>query len=302
MPRHSDSERREGLILALGAYGIWGLLPLYLRLVHTVPPFEFVGWRILFTLPLCLLFIAVRRQFADLRAALTTPRTLTLLLASSVLIGLNWLVYVVAIQAGHVLATSLGYYINPLANVLLGTLVLRERLSARQWMAVALAAAGVSLLASNAREMLWISLTLAASFSAYGLVRKLAPVGALPGLTIEAFILFLPAAGLAWFYGVSPAGSAFGRDWNSSLLLAASGLVTAVPLLMFALAARRMDYSTLGFVQFLSPTIVFWLGIGVFHEPLRPLQLACFMLIWAAIGLFVWDLLSRRRSAGKPPA
>ena len=293
---------RGGLPFALGAYLIWGLLPLYLRLVHQVPPFEFVGWRILFTLPFCLLFIALRRQGADLRSALANRHVVLLLLASSVLIAINWLVYIAAIQQGHVLATSLGYYINPLVNVLLGTLFLRETLSRRQWLAVALAAAGVSLLAWGARDMLWISLTLAASFSAYGLVRKLAPVGSLPGLTIESGILLIPAALVVWHYASSPAGTVFGSDLKISLLIAASGVLTAVPLLLFALAARRMDYSALGFVQFLSPTLVFILGLTVFHEPLRPLQLGCFALIWSAIALFVWDLIARRRSAEKPPA
>lgn len=292
---------RNGLPFALGAYLIWGLLPLYLRLVHAVPPFEFVGWRILFTLPFCAAFIAARRQGPDLLAALRQPRVVLLLLASSMLIAINWLVYIAAIQQGHVLATSLGYYINPLVNVLFGTLFLRERLSTRAWLAVGLAAAGVALLAWGARDMLWISLTLAVSFSAYGVVRKLVPVGSLPGLTIEAAILFAPAALVVWHYAASPGGTVFGTDVRMSLLIAASGVLTAVPLLLFALAARRMSYSALGFVQFLSPTIVFILGLTVFGEPLRPLQLACFALIWSAIALFVWDLLARR-SAEKPPA
>jgi chloramphenicol-sensitive protein RarD len=291
----------SGLPMALGAYLTWGLLPLYLRLVHDVPPFEFVGWRIVFTLPLCLLFIALRGQIADLLAALANRRTMVLLLASSLLIGLNWLVYIAAIQAGHVFATSLGYYINPLINVLFGTLFLREKLSRLQWAAVILAAIGVSLLAWNARDMLWISLTLAVSFSAYGLVRKLVPVGSLPGLTIESAVLVLPAIGLIVWQTSGGVQAAVGHDLKQSLLVALSGVLTAVPLLLFAVAARRMDYSALGFVQFMSPTIVFLLGLFVFGEALRPIQLACFVLIWSAIALFVWDLLARRR-ASRPAA
>ncbi len=301
MPASAPETRRNGLPFALGAYLIWGLLPLYLRLVHTVPPFDLGGGRILFRLPCGGGFLAARRQGADLLAALRQPRVMLLLLASSVLIAINWLVYIAAIQQGHVLATSLGYYINPLVNILFGTLFLRERLSVRAWLAVALAAAGVALLAWGARDMLWISLTLAVSFSAYGLVRKLVPVGSLPGLTIEAAILFAPAALVVRHYAASPAGTVFGADAAMSWLIAASGVLTAVPLLLFALAARRMSYSALGFVQFLSPTLVFILGLTVFGEPLRPLQLACFALIWSAIALFVWDLLARR-SAEKPPA
>ena len=283
--------------MAVGAYLIWGFLPLYLMLVRAVPPFEFVGWRIIFTLPLCLLFIALRRQTGDLLAALRNPAVMVRLAVSSVLIGVNWLIYIAAIQAGHVFAASLGYYINPLVNVLAGTLFLREKLSVRQWVAVALATAGVSLLAWDAREMLWISLSLAVSFSAYGLVRKLTPVGSLPGLTIESGVLLLPAIAVAAYYAGLPAGSAFGRDPGSSLLLVLGGVLTAVPLLLFAIAARRMDYSTLGFVQFIAPTIVFLLGLFVFHEPLRQVQLACFVAIWCAIAIFVWDLLTRRNAA-----
>lgn len=287
--------RHGGLPYALGTYTIWGLLPLYLRLVHDVPPFEFVAWRIIFTVPLCLMFLALLRQWGELRAVLRDPRLLGRLLLTAVLIGLNWMVYIAAVQNGHVLATSLGYYINPLVNVLAGTLFLGERLSTRQWAAVGLAALGVSLLAWGARDTLWISLTLAISFSIYGLIRKTSPVGSLPGLTIESIVLLLPASAAAWWFAQQSGGSAVGHGLGKTLLVAASGVLTAVPLLMFATAARRMDYSSLGMVQFLSPTIVFFLGLFVFGEPLRPVQLACFVLIWAAIGLFVWDLLALRR-------
>ncbi len=292
----STGARPSGAPMALGAYLIWGLLPLYLMLVSQVPPFEFVGWRIIFTVPVCLLFIAVRRQLPDLRAALANRAVLRNLLLSAVLIGANWLIYIAAIQAGHIFAASLGYYINPLVNVLTGTLFLRERLSPRQWIAVALAGVGVSILVWGALDMLWISLSLAVTFSLYGLVRKVTPVGSLPGLTIESILLLLPGIGIVLWYAAGQAGSSFGKDTASSMLIAGSGIVTAVPLLLFAIAARRMDYSTLGFFQFLAPSIVFLLGLFVFHEPLRWVQLASFIVIWAAIGLFVWDLLARRKA------
>lgn len=284
-----------GLPYALGAYLIWGLLPLYLRLLQAVPPFEFVGWRVIFTLPVCLLAIAVTRNWRALATALANPRTMLVLLGSSLLIGINWLIYIWAILEGHVLASSLGYYINPLANVLAGTLFLGERLSRRQWWAVALAGAGVALLAMGALDMLWISVSLAISFSGYGLVRKLAPVESLPGLTVESVVLLIPAMLICYHYAQAPLGAAFGRDSQTSILLVLAGVITAVPLLLFTEAARRMDYSTLGFVQFLSPTLVFVLGLFVFHEPLRPLQLGSFVLIWAAAGLFICDLLARRK-------
>ncbi|MBA4082326.1 MAG: EamA family transporter RarD, partial [Erythrobacter sp.] len=279
------------------AYLIWGFLPLYLVLVRSVPAFEFVGWRIIWTLPLCLLIVAFRRQFPELLAALKSPKSLLALLASAVLIGINWFVYIWAIMAGEVYATSIGYYLNPLLNVLLGTLVLGETLSRRQWLAVAIAALAVALLAAGAVTSLWISLTLGTSFAVYGLVRKQVAVGSLPCLTIESAILLPIAAAIAGWYALSPQGSSFGQDGWTSALIIFSGVVTAIPLLLFALAARRMDYSTLGFLQYIAPTIVFFLGLFVFHQPLAPAKLASFVLIWVAVGVFVWDLWAKRKAA-----
>ena len=287
----------SGLLPALGAYVIWGFLPLYLLLVRSVPAIEFVGWRIIWTLPLCLLIVAYRRQFPDLIAALKSPRSLLALAASAVLIAVNWFVYIWAIMEGEVYATSIGYYLNPLINVLLGTLFLGERLSRRQWLAVAIALVAVVLLAAGALTSLWISLTLGFSFGLYGLVRKQVAVGSLPGLTIESAILLAPAAGIAAWYAASPQGSSFGHDaWTSGLIIF-SGVVTAVPLLLFAIAARRMDYSTLGFIQYLAPTIVFFLGLFVFEQPLAPVKLVSFVLIWIAVAIFASDLWARKRAA-----
>ncbi|WP_299191881.1 EamA family transporter RarD [uncultured Erythrobacter sp.] len=300
-PPSPSPDTPSGLPAALGAYFIWGFLPLYLLLVTSVPPFEFVGWRIIWTLPFCLLIVALRKQFPALRAALSNPRTMLALLASAVLIAVNWFVYIWAIMENQVYAASLGYYLNPLLNVLLGTLLLGEKLSKWQWLAVAIALAAVALLSAGALTTLWISLTLAFSFGLYGIVRKQVDVGSLPGLTIESLILLLPACGIAWYYAGSPAGTSFGQDWFLSLAIIFSGVVTAVPLLLFAIAARRMNYSTLGFIQYLAPTIVFLLGLTVFGEQLRPVQLGSFILIWIAVAIFVADLWasSRRAKAAK---
>ncbi|GAB5347843.1 EamA family transporter RarD [Alteriqipengyuania sp. 357] len=294
--------RPQGLPYALGAYLIWGFLPVYLLLVRQVPAFEFVGWRIIWTLPICLLIVAFRGQMPALREAMADRRALLILTLSATLIGINWLVYVWAIQNNQVLAASLGYYINPLVNVLLGTLVLKEKLSRAQWVAVGLAAVGIVVLAAGAITTLWISLTLAFSFGTYGLLRKQVTVGALPGLTIESAVLLFPAMGVAAWYWASPQGSSFDDSLGLSLAIMLGGLLTAIPLLMFAIAARRMDYSVLGFVQFLAPSIVFILGLTLFGEELRPAQAFCFACIWLAAGVFVWDLLARRRAARKPPA
>ena len=294
--------RKTGLPMALAAYTIWGFLPLYIALLARVSAFEVVAWRVVFTLPFCLAIAFFRRQIGDIVRACADWSVLRRLLASSALIAVNWVVYIAAVNGGQIYAASLGYYINPLVNVLLGTLFLGERLNRPQWLAVALAGVGVAVLLYGATDTLWISLVLGLSFGVYGLVRKLAPVGSLPGLTIEAALLLPLAAATAGWFAAGERHSAFGHDVATSALLVGAGVLTAVPLLLFAVAARRMDYSTLGFVQFLSPTIAFVLGLTVFDEPLRPVQLASFVLIWAAIALFSWDLLSRHAASAKPPA
>ena len=291
----------SGLPAALGAYVMWGFLPLYLLLVRSVPPFEFVGWRIIWTLPFCLLIVALREQFGELLKALANPRALLALFASATLIAINWFVYIWAIMNNQVYAASLGYYLNPLLNILLGTMLLGERLTWRQWMAVGVAACGVAVLSAGAITTLWISLSLAFSFGLYGIVRKQVSVGSLPGLTVESAILLLPAIGIVLFYADNPAPS-FGDGWFLSAAIAFSGVVTAVPLLLFAIAARRMNYSTLGFIQYLAPTIVFFLGLTVFGEQLRTPQLVSFLLIWTAVAIFVADLWLKSRKAKRAVA
>jgi chloramphenicol-sensitive protein RarD len=295
MTDQQPDPRRFGLPAAFAAYTIWGFLPLYLILVKSVPALEFIGWRIIWTLPICLAIVLIRGQVADVRAALANRKVMLVLTASSALIAVNWLVYVWAIQSGNVYAGSLGYYINPLVNVLLGTVLLKERLSRLQWLAVSIAALGVAVLLAGALTTLWISLTLALTFGTYGLLRKQVPVGSLPGLTIESAILLLPACAIAMWYAASPAGSSFTQSLPLALSIVLGGFATAIPLLLFAIAARLINYSTLGFVQFIAPTIVFILGLTVFEQPLMPVQAISFALIWVAIALFVWDLLRRRR-------
>jgi chloramphenicol-sensitive protein RarD len=295
--QHQTTRRSGGLAQAFGAYLIWCLFPLYFAMLHAVSPFEVVAWRLLFTLPFCLMMVAVLRQGAQLRAALGNPRLLGTLAVSGLLIGTNWLIYVLAVMEGHVIAASLGYYINPLVNVLAGTIFLRERLSRLQWTAVGLAAIGVAMLAGGALDTLWISMGIALSFAGYGLVRKLAPVESLPGLTVETLVLLIPALGLLGWQASGPAGLAMGQSLNISLLLACAGIVTGIPLLLFAGAARKLDFSVLGFIQFVTPTGIFLLGLFLFGEPLRPVQIFCFLFIWTAIAVFCWDLLSRKRKA-----
>ncbi|MFL9841420.1 EamA family transporter RarD [Sphingomonas sp. ST-64] len=287
---------RAGLVQGLGAYGIWGVLPLFFWLLQGVDPAEVVAGRVLWSLGLLAIVIVAMRRSAAIRAALGNPRAMLLLTASAALISVNWLVYIWAIHNGHVLEGSLGYFLNPLVNVLLGVVLLREKLGRAQVIAVALAGVGVAALAVGAGQGIWISLTLAFSFGFYGLVRKVAPVGALEGLTLETAIL--APFGLAYLWWLSSHGGlAFGKDTLQTAALVASGVVTAVPLLMFAGAARRLPYSTLGLLQYLAPTLQFILAITFFGEHMTAAHAICFVLIWSGLAIFGIDnvLAARRR-------
>jgi len=285
----------SGLPYALGAHVVWGSMPLYLLLVQSVPPLEFVAWRLVFTLPLCLAFVAATKGWGELAAVLRNRRVLLTLLGSASMVAVNWWLYVWAIHNGHIYAASLGYYILPLMMMLLGLVVLGERLSRQQWAAVALAGLGVGILAVGALTTMWLSVSMAVTFGVYGLLRKTVAAGALAGLTVESLILYPVALGIVGWYWITPAGPALARGWGTALAVAWSGPMTAIPLMMFATAARRMPYTVIGFLQFSSPTIVFVLGLTVFGEELRPAQLACYVLIWAAAALFTWELLRGRR-------
>lgn len=294
MEQSPPGPRRNGIAYAFGAFGVWGFLPFYLLLLRHISPMELVGWRAIWTLPACLLFVVLMRETAAFRAAFRQPKVLALLVLTAILIGNNWLLYVWATLNHHVYAASLGYYINPLLNVLIGTIFLKEQLTRRQWIAAGLAAAGVAILAGGALTTLWISLGLACSFALYGLIRKLIPVNAVVGLAIESLVLVPPGIILILLATGGSGGSAMTGDTLTATLVGLSGLLTAIPLYCFSEAARRMDYSTLGFFQFLVPTIIFISGLTVFHETLEPVQLASFLVIWAAIAVFCWDMWSER--------
>ncbi|HEV2596942.1 EamA family transporter RarD [Sphingopyxis sp.] len=297
-----SGSNQGGLPYALAAYGIWGFVPLFFKLLSSVPPVEVLAQRIIWSLPLCFMIMLFRKQIGEYMTALKDWRTLRLLIASAVLIAVNWLVYIFSIFTDHVLAASLGYYLNPLVNVMLGMIFLGERLSRLQLAAVVIAGVGVAILLAGALDTLWISLTLAFSFGIYGLIRKIAPVGSLPGLAVETTVLLIPSLAVSAFYLWAGDGRGFGSDSSISLLLMAGGIVTAVPLLLFATAARRMSYAALGFVQYLAPTVQFLLGLFIFGEPLKPVQLACFLLIWVSIAVFSFDMWRKMRAERQVPA
>jgi chloramphenicol-sensitive protein RarD len=286
-----------GVLQASLAYAMWGLLPLYFHLMAAVAPLDIVLHRALWSLAFVLVLLAVLRRWAWLRDVARRPRTLATFALSALLLSANWLVYVWAVNDGRVVESSLGYFITPLVNVLLGYFVLHERPRRAQWYALAIAAAGVLWLTIVAGSLPWVGLVLAATFGIYGLMRKTAPLGALEGLALETLLLAPLAAGLlAW--RTAHGASAPGADASVSVsgLLALSGPLTALPLLLFAAGARRIPLTTLGVLQYIGPTIQFALGVWLFHEPLGGPRLAGFVLIWLALAIYTGEsLLSMRR-------
>ena len=285
----AEARTRAGLMLGVGAYLIWGLMPLYFRLIAQVPAAEIVAHRVVWSLLFLAALVALRRGWGAVKAALER-RSLTILAATALLIAVNWLVFTWAVTHGHVLAASLGYYLNPLVNILLGVVLLKERLSRAQIIATALAATGVAVLAfgAGAGTGLWISLTLASSFALYGFLRKIAPAGALEGLTVET-ALIAPLA-LGWIGTMHVAGTAgfLAHGAAVAALVALGGVITSIPLLLFTGAARRLPYSTLGFLQYIAPTLQFIIGVA-FGEPLTLAHLICFGAIWTALALVAID-------------
>jgi chloramphenicol-sensitive protein RarD len=252
---------------------------------------------VIWAIPLLLAIMAFRKQLGEYWNALSSWSSLRWMLVSAALMSGNWLLYVWAVNSGQILAASLGYFLNPLLNILLGTLFLGEKLNRTQWFAVGVATAGVAVLTAGAFGTFWISLALAFSFAIYGLIRKMAPVGSVPGLAIETSLLLPLAMAAAFYFADQPAHPGWGSNSGTSLFLVAGGVVTAVPLLLFATAARKLPYSVMGFIQYIGPTIQFLLGVFLYGEALSGLRLICFILIWAALAIFSWDGIRRMRAA-----
>lgn len=288
---------RQGLIAAAGAYLIWGLFPIYWKLLAVVPASQIMAHRIAWCALFVALWLSLREGWGWLRTL--SPRLLAMLSASAFFIACNWWLYIWAVNAGHIVETSLGYFINPLVSVLLGVVVLRERLNPRQWLAVACAAAGVIWLTVQAGRLPWIALALAVSFGSYGLLRKIAVVPAVQGLMVESGLLLLPALvylGWAQQTGVG----AFGHlPLYQELLLIAGGLVTALPLVMFAFGARRIPLSTIGVLQYLAPTLQLLCGVFLYDEPFTRAQGLGFACIWGALLIYAIDGLWRTHQAAR---
>lgn len=289
-----------GALYAALAFALWGIFPLYFRQIASVPSGEILVHRIVWSLVFVLVVLTLRRQWAWVRPVLRSPKVLLAFAASAVLLSVNWLTYIWAVNSGHVIEASLGYFINPLVNVLLGYTVLHERLRPVQWLALGIAGAGVLWLAVLAGHPPWIALALAASFGAYGLMRKVASLGALEGLTLETLLLApiaIAVLGVWMWHGTSvfPAPEA-----GTNLWLIAAGPITAVPLLLFAAGARQISLTTLGLLQYIGPTIQLAIGLWIFHEPFSAKRLMGFALIWAALALYSAEGWWRSRTTVAP--
>lgn len=295
------SADRRGVWGALAAYLLWGLLPVYWKALHTVPAIQILAHRVVWSFAFLALLVIVLRQGRVVAGALRQRKVLTFYFGAALLLGFNWFLYIWAVNDERVVETSLGYYINPLVSVVLGVLLLKEKLRRFQWVAVTIAAVGVFYLTWQYGGFPWVAVSLAASFGCYGLVKKIAPLPALPGLAFETAMLFPPALGYLLYLDHAAAG-AFGQlQRRLDLLLVLTGVVTALPLLLFSGAAQRVRLSTLGLLQYVSPTCGLVLGVFMFGEPFPPARAFGFGVIWLALGLYWGEGLRHTRRLRMAP-
>ncbi len=289
----------RGILYGIGAYTLWGLLPIYWKSLQAVPAPEILANRMVWSLVFVLVLLAIKRHWRWLRPALHNRRVLATYFASASLLAVNWLTYIWAVNAGYIIETSLGYFINPLLNVLLGVLFLGERLRMGQFLALSLAAGGVAYLTISYGAFPWIAVTLALTFGFYGLLRKTGSLDSTEGLALETAIFFIPAFAFLLFLGLDGSGSFANSDLRTTLLLAGTGVVTGVPLILFGAAAKRITMTNLGLLQYIAPTLQFLLGVFVYQETFARDQMIGFGFIWLA--LVIYSLEGWRHSAAAIP-
>lgn len=294
------SPQIQGILCMIGACSIWGLSPIYYKLLVEVPPLELLAHRTIWSFVTFAGILTVQRRLGRLRLALGNSRSVAIVALAAMTISVNWFLFIFSVQSDHVVEASLGYYMFPLVAVLLATVVLKERLAPLQWLAVGLAALAVTQLTLGLGVAPWISLVIALTFGLYGLVKKRLTVGAMTSVTAE--VLVLTPLGLGWLVHVHwNGGGVFGADIGLSALLLFSGVLTALPLILFSAAAQRVNMATLGLLQYLNPTLQFFCAVVLFGEPLNTFQLLAFALIWIALAIYSFQSLSqeraRRRSA-----
>jgi chloramphenicol-sensitive protein RarD len=289
------SERSLGLIFGLSAYLLWGLFPLYWPLLKPASAYEIVAHRAIWTLVFCLVVLAFHKKLRKTISRIREPKIFLGLLATSALISVNWIVYIWATNAGHVVEASLGYYINPLVIIAFGVLLLKEKMRFGQWVAVGIATVGVAVLTIDYGRLPWIALALAISWGSYGVIKKVLDLGALEGLTIETMLSFIPYATFLLILQSNGTGQ-FGQHWGLSALLISAGAITAIPLLLFNGSTTRLPYTVIGLLQYITPTIQFSIGVWVRHEEMSPARWAGFAIIWCALIALAIDLVKSSRA------
>lgn len=291
----------KGILNGIATYILWGLFPIYWKWLHEVPALQIIGHRISWSFILLIVVILLSRQWQSFRSVALTPKTIGIYSVAAVLLSVNWLVYVWGVNAGFIVETSLGYFINPLFSVLLGVVFLRERLRPVQWIPVALVTAGVIYLTVTYGRPPWIALSLAFTFGLYGLVKKLAPLGSLYGLTLETGLVFPIALLYLAFVGFTGTGSFLRDGLRTDFLLIGTGAVTSIPLLLFASAARQIPLTMIGILQYIAPTMQFLIGVFLYHETFDQTRLIGFSLVWLALIIF-WleNYLANRRVPVQP--
>ncbi len=286
-----------GVASATTAFMIWGLTPIYFKVIRSVPAFEILMHRIVWSCLFLILLALIMKKWPEFKQVIKNGRTLLILLSTTLIVAGNWFVFIWAINHDKILQTSLGYYINPLVNIMLGMIFLKERLRLPQMVSVLLAGIGVGYLTIQYGKLAWISLYLAFSFGFYGLIRKVAPVGALIGLTVETLLLLLPALGYLIYFDTIGVGTFFRVNIKTDVLLLCAALITAPPLLFFTTGARRLHLSTVGILQYIAPSCTFLLASFIYQEPFKMTQLWTFVLIWSALIIYSTDsVLYYRRS------
>ena len=276
----------KGMRYAIGAYISWGVLPIYWKWLHHVPALQLISHRILWSFFALVVVILLTHRWKEFRQAVFAPRVLRVYTAAALLISINWLTYVWAVNAGHIVETSLGYFINPLLSVLMGVIFLHEHLRPRLWIPLGLAVTGVLYLTFAYGSLPWIALTLAVSFGIYGLVKKIASLGSLYGLTLETGILLIPAFCYLLYSDANGSGSFLHTGTSSDFLMIGAGLVTTIPLLMFASAVQRISLSFVGILQYIAPTLQFLVGVIIYKEPFTHIQFIGYGVVWVALILF----------------
>ncbi|MBI5945732.1 MAG: EamA family transporter RarD [Chloroflexi bacterium] len=290
----------KGILYGIGAYVLWGFFPIYWKFLHRVSALQVIGHRIGWSFIVLIIFILITKQWQEFHAAAFNAKTIGIYAVAGVLLSINWLIYVWGVNAGFIVETSLGYFINPLLSVLLGVIFLRERLRSAQWIPVILAAIGVIYLTVVYGRLPWIALSLAFSFGIYGLVKKLAPLGSLYGLTLETAIVFPIALIYLLYVEINGTGAFLHDGLQVDLFLAGAGIVTTIPLLMFASAAKQIPLWAVGLLQYIAPTLQFLIGVFLYKEPFSHKQLIGFGIVWAALIFFVVENYIANRAVSQP--